>query len=227
VSRSATPFMAVGFDGHVLAAGVGVASAHALFAGAPLYLRLGCSLSPRPPPSLSCCPRYIDSLLNELVWSHAADPRRLYVCGFANGAVLAHLYACRRAARVAAFATVGGSMLALPNAYPQPEAPVPALIVHGATDEVRQAEHILPFPAGLLLLMFTKLLFKLLTPHVRNPLGPCCGVTRKCPLLKRDAPRLQLFTTPPPPRAGPCFRRTLSLTYPRWFPWAAALVRRP
>jgi polyhydroxybutyrate depolymerase len=51
----------------------------------------------------------LDALLTQLVQEHGADPERVYLTGYSNGAMMSHLYACRRPERVLGMASVAGT----------------------------------------------------------------------------------------------------------------------
>lgn len=51
---------------------------------------------------------FLDGMVDEIIQKHAVDPKRVYFVGHSNGAFMAHRYACERAHRVAAIATLAG-----------------------------------------------------------------------------------------------------------------------
>ena len=75
---------------------------------------------------------FLSALIAELVAKHCADPDRIYMTGFSNGAMMAHRFACDRAEQIAAIAPVAGT---IPFAAARPSRPVPALLIHGDEDE--------------------------------------------------------------------------------------------
>jgi polyhydroxybutyrate depolymerase len=76
---------------------------------------------------------FIDRLLDELEAVACVDRARVYVAGFSNGGMLAERLACERSDRIAAVASVAGS-LAIPLADCNPSEPVPVLHIHGTAD---------------------------------------------------------------------------------------------
>lgn len=75
---------------------------------------------------------FIDGVLSEIEADHPIDPKRVFVAGFSNGAMLAHKVACELAPRVAAVAGVAGSM---EPAACQPTAPISVMAIHGTADD--------------------------------------------------------------------------------------------
>lgn len=83
---------------------------------------------------------FLDEMIKDIQRSVMVDARRIYVVGFSNGGMLAHRYAAERAQTVAAAATlaasIGGRHEDDPAAWqiPEPDTPVPMLIMHGTAD---------------------------------------------------------------------------------------------
>jgi len=77
----------------------------------------------------------IDALLDVLEAGACVDTQRIYAAGFSNGGMLAYRLACERAERLAAVASVAGS-IALPLADCSPARAVPLLHVHGTADTI-------------------------------------------------------------------------------------------
>lgn len=75
--------------------------------------------------------KFVDALLDELVSVANIDPRRIYATGFSNGAMMCHRLAVERSDRIAAIATVAGTMA---KGLPEPKRPVPVLHFHGTAD---------------------------------------------------------------------------------------------
>jgi polyhydroxybutyrate depolymerase len=78
--------------------------------------------------------------IDALVARHAVDPRRVYLTGMSNGAMMAYRVALERPERIAAIAPVAGAMALDPDLV---RVPVPVLHVHGSDD--RHA----PFEGGV------------------------------------------------------------------------------
>jgi len=77
---------------------------------------------------------FISALLDELSANYAIDADRVYACGMSNGGFMSYVLACELNDRIAAVASVTGSMA--PNYVPtcQPGRPVPVLQIHGTAD---------------------------------------------------------------------------------------------
>jgi polyhydroxybutyrate depolymerase len=76
------------------------------------------------------------ALIHSLVSTHLADPQRVVLTGFSNGAGMAMEVAAAHPALVAAFVSIDGSLIDAPDA-PRPTGPVPAYLVHGTADRVQ------------------------------------------------------------------------------------------
>jgi polyhydroxybutyrate depolymerase len=79
------------------------------------------------------------ALVDELVAAGVADPRRVVVTGFSNGAGMAMSVASAHPRAVAALVSVDGSLMDGPGA-PRPTAPVRTFLVHGTADKVQPWE---------------------------------------------------------------------------------------
>jgi poly(3-hydroxybutyrate) depolymerase len=79
------------------------------------------------------------ALVNELVAARIADPRRVVVTGFSNGAGMAMSVACAHPEAVAALVSVNGSLMDGAGS-PRPTGPVRAFLVHGTADKVQPWE---------------------------------------------------------------------------------------
>lgn len=73
---------------------------------------------------------YLDRVVAVAGALHAADPRRLFLAGFSNGAMMAYRYACARRDRVAAVLAVSGTV----TASCRGRSDVAVLAVHGSAD---------------------------------------------------------------------------------------------
>lgn len=76
---------------------------------------------------------FIAAIIDTLTASGRADPTRVYVTGMSNGAMMAHRLGRELSPRIAAIAPVVGAVF---GDEPPPRAPVPALVVAGAEDQV-------------------------------------------------------------------------------------------
>jgi polyhydroxybutyrate depolymerase len=74
---------------------------------------------------------YFDTLINLLVSEHRADPKRVYMTGGSNGAMMTFVYAARRPEKLAAIAPVVGAMFSFAE---RPSVPLPILMINGAAD---------------------------------------------------------------------------------------------
>ncbi|MFJ3234635.1 alpha/beta hydrolase family esterase [Streptomyces sp. NPDC086787] len=94
--------------------------------------------------------RFTQSLIDELVDTGQADPRRVYVVGFSNGGSMALRVAAQRPTLVAGAASVSGE-LPTGAAAVTPTGAVPVMIVYGENDPVRPLAGLPspgPAPAG-------------------------------------------------------------------------------
>lgn len=76
------------------------------------------------------------ALIDVLVRSRIADPRRIVVAGFSNGAGMAMTMAAKHPQSVASLVSVDGSLMGAPGS-PRPTGPVRAFLVHGTADKVQ------------------------------------------------------------------------------------------
>ena len=74
---------------------------------------------------------FISALIDELVARDNADPKRIYVTGISNGAMMAHQIGAKLSHKIAAIAPVVGGLF---GDEPRPASPVPALIINGRLD---------------------------------------------------------------------------------------------
>jgi len=77
---------------------------------------------------------FVEALLDHLTEEYAIDTDRIYTTGMSNGGYMSFLLACQVSDRIAAIASVTGSMT--PQTYNKcdPERPMPVLQFHGTTD---------------------------------------------------------------------------------------------
>jgi polyhydroxybutyrate depolymerase len=83
---------------------------------------------------------FLTSLLDNVEKEVGVDPQRIYVAGHSNGAFLANLVGARLSKRIAAFASVAGT-IGMPAAkgqaqklIPTPASPLSVLLIHGKKD---------------------------------------------------------------------------------------------
>lgn len=75
---------------------------------------------------------FLAALIERLVKEGRADPKRVFMTGMSNGAMMAQRFACERADLVAAIAPVAGQL----NVEScKPSRPVSVLMIHGLKDE--------------------------------------------------------------------------------------------
>ncbi|MFN5784154.1 MAG: alpha/beta hydrolase family esterase [Novosphingobium sp.] len=74
---------------------------------------------------------YLDALIDILIRDHSADPRRIYMTGGSNGAMMTLVYATQRAERLAAIGPVVGAMFSFET---QPSRPLPIMFINGGQD---------------------------------------------------------------------------------------------
>lgn len=76
---------------------------------------------------------FVGALIDDLVRSGVADPKRVYVTGMSNGGMLTHKVAIALSGKVAAVAVVAGAMF---GDEAPPAAPVPVMVMHGVKDQI-------------------------------------------------------------------------------------------
>jgi len=76
--------------------------------------------------------RYISTLIDYLVGNYKVDPRKVYVAGMSNGAMMAYTLACQLSGKVAAIASVSGTLVA--SSPCTPSRVVPVLEIHSSQD---------------------------------------------------------------------------------------------
>lgn len=75
---------------------------------------------------------FVRAILDDLPRYVKIDERRIYATGFSNGAIMSHRLGCELSERIAAIATVSGTIGVSPC---RPARPVPVLHIHGTADE--------------------------------------------------------------------------------------------
>lgn len=79
---------------------------------------------------------FILALADTFAAQYNTDPARVYACGFSAGGFMSHKLACEAGNRIAAIASVSGTMTSAARALCQPQRPVPVLQIHGTADAV-------------------------------------------------------------------------------------------
>lgn len=90
----------------------------------------------------TCCPvaqdngvndvHFISVLIDQLVANYKIDPKRVYVAGMSNGAMMAYTLACDLSDKIAAITSVSGTLMV--SSPCQPSRTVPILHIHSALD---------------------------------------------------------------------------------------------
>lgn len=74
---------------------------------------------------------FISALIDKLIAEENADPRRVYVTGMSNGAMMSYRLACELSEKIAAVAPVAGTM----NVPCDPSEPVAMIVFNGDSDK--------------------------------------------------------------------------------------------
>lgn len=106
---------------------------------------------------------YLAALMDDAAARLSIDPRRIYVVGMSNGAMMTARLACELAGRIAAVAQVAGTAAAGIAATCRPARPVPILNIHGSADDYA------PYEGGMRHSLRGRVVFR----HAR---GPAVGV---------------------------------------------------
>lgn len=79
---------------------------------------------------------FTSALIDSLSIEYNIDPERIYATGMSNGGFMSYLLACQLSERIAAIASVTGSMT--PQTYENcdPQRPMPIMHIHGTDDSV-------------------------------------------------------------------------------------------
>lgn len=75
---------------------------------------------------------YISTLIDYLVNNYKVDPKRVYVAGMSNGAMMAYTLACQLSDKIAAITSVSGTLIA--SSPCTPSRAVPVLEIHSSQD---------------------------------------------------------------------------------------------
>jgi len=79
---------------------------------------------------------FTSALIDSLLAEYNINPKRVYSTGMSNGGFISYHLACNLSDRIAAIASVTGSMSSLTFNNCNPQRPVPVLEIHGTQDEV-------------------------------------------------------------------------------------------
>jgi polyhydroxybutyrate depolymerase len=77
---------------------------------------------------------FLSGLIDSLSASYNIDPEMVYSCGMSNGAIMSYTLACALENKIAAIASVTGTMSTYQYANCSPYRPVPVMEVHGTAD---------------------------------------------------------------------------------------------
>jgi polyhydroxybutyrate depolymerase len=79
---------------------------------------------------------FLDSLIDRIEASYRVDARRVYIAGHSNGAFMANRFAAERPQRVAAVASVAGTLGVVIVSKLEPKTPVSSLDIWGSADRL-------------------------------------------------------------------------------------------
>lgn len=92
---------------------------------------------------------FLSTLIDHFIAGHGADPRRVYVMGMSNGAMMSHRAGCELSTKVAAIGAVTGLFPEALSAACAPARPVPVMMIYGLEDPLMPyAGGELPLGAG-------------------------------------------------------------------------------
>jgi polyhydroxybutyrate depolymerase len=78
---------------------------------------------------------FIEKLIEHLSSNYAVDSKRIYACGFSNGAMFSYALACYTQNKIAAIGSMSGVLLDTSNTC-NPSHEIPLIKFHGTQDEV-------------------------------------------------------------------------------------------
>lgn len=79
---------------------------------------------------------FIDALIDTIAANYNVDLQRVYSTGLSNGAIMSNTLACALNHRIAAIASVSGTMSVAQNASCSPSNKIPVLHIHGTSDVI-------------------------------------------------------------------------------------------
>jgi polyhydroxybutyrate depolymerase len=79
---------------------------------------------------------FLDALIDDLIVNAGADPTRVWLAGFSNGAFMTGRAACQLTRRLAGVALISGPGAAGLPTWCRPTRPLPVLLVHGTDDRI-------------------------------------------------------------------------------------------
>lgn len=131
------------------------------------------------------------ALIDTLRSRYPVDTTRIYATGMSNGSFMTQLLACQLSDRIAAFASVAGSMT--PETYRDcaPTRPIPMLHLHGTTD------NIVPFDGGYPWTTSIDSVIKYWVAHNGNATKPIVTALPDLRKIDFSQPIRYLYTAPP------------------------------
>lgn len=94
---------------------------------------------------------FLNALLDSIQSEYSIDTNRIYVCGFSMGGFMTHKLACASGERIAAIASVAGTLPATSVATCTPSRAIPVLHIHGTSDQT------IPYDYGVIFVVVTNL----------------------------------------------------------------------
>ncbi len=94
---------------------------------------------------------FISALIDSMIEEYNVDPKRVYVTGISNGALMAYRLACELSYKITAIAPVDGSMPYLLLSGCSPTDPVSVLAINNVNDPL------VPFKGGMVISNFRKI----------------------------------------------------------------------
>jgi polyhydroxybutyrate depolymerase len=76
------------------------------------------------------------AMIDEFIDKYNVDKNRVYACGMSNGGFMSYRLACELPSRIAAIASVTGSMVPQALSSCKPGRPVPVMEIHGTSDNI-------------------------------------------------------------------------------------------
>lgn len=93
---------------------------------------------------------FISSLIDYMISTYAIDPKRVYVTGMSNGAIMSYVLGCKLADKIAAIAPVDGNISEVTYGVCTPSCPVSLLAINNTSDPL------VPWDGGDVTLPFSK-----------------------------------------------------------------------
>jgi polyhydroxybutyrate depolymerase len=78
----------------------------------------------------------IAAIIDDISQKYTVDPKRIYVAGISNGAIMTHYLGARLSDRLAAIASVAGNLSDQVARQFNPKAPLSVLLIHGTADPI-------------------------------------------------------------------------------------------